>query len=289
MKNLTKKISLAVLSTSLAFGISSNYIKKDVSAAADSNRIVIAGSTALLPLTNQAAKEFKKSNPKVKVSISGSSSVAGPQAVLKGSATIGACDWDASQDVADFNAFKGVKTYAVAATPFATIVNKSNPVSNLSTAQLQDIYSGKITNWKQVGGADHDITVVVRKIGSGTRVNYQAKALKGGKIMTSGDNLKLVGKSGDMKTAVSTDNYAIGFIDLAYVKGDIKALAYNGVSATIGNVKNGKYPIWAYGYLVTKGEATGANKKFIDYMRSSKFQNGSLASLKFVPLKSIKK
>jgi phosphate transport system substrate-binding protein len=288
MKNVVKKITVAALTTSLAFGIGTSFVNnKTVGAAADSNKVVVAGSSALLPLVSQAKKEFVKSNPKVKVLVSGSSSIAGPQAVQKGAATIGACDWDATKAAGGFKAFDGLVAYKVSATPFAAIVNKDNSVSDLSSSDLQKIFTGKITNWKQVGGPDHDIVVNNRKIGSGTRLNFQAKALNGEDFM-SGGNYKEQASSGSMVSAISSDKYSIGFVDLAYVGGNVKALKLNGVKPSITNVKNGTYKVWAYGYLLTKGNATGANKKFIDYIQSSKFQNNTLSSLKFVPFKQAK-
>ncbi|MGE8203849.1 phosphate ABC transporter substrate-binding protein [Heyndrickxia sp. NPDC080065] len=280
---LFKRIAVSTLALAVAVGFSLNS-----ASAASSNNVVVAGSTALLPLTQQAAKEFKRSNPKVKISVSGSSSIAGPQSVLKGSATIGAVDWDATKSVPGFSAFKGLKAHKIAVIPFATIVNKSNPVSNLTTKQLQDIFSGKIKNWKEVGGKNAEIVVVNRKHGSGTRVNYQMKALNSSKFMTTGSNYKEVGKSGEMTSAVESNPNAIGYVDLAYVKGNIKAVKYNGVEATTTNVINGKYKVWAYGYLVTKGNPTGANASFIKYIQSSKFQNGSLKKLKFIPISKMK-
>ncbi len=276
-----KRISLFTLALVMILSFSIG------SASAASNKVVIAGSTALLPLTQQAAKEFKKANPKVTVNVSGSSSIAGPQSVLKGSATIGAIDWDPTKDVPGFKAFSGLTAHPIAVIPFATIVHKSNPVKNLTTKQLQDIFSGKITNWKEVGGNDADIVVINRKHGSGTRVNYQMKALDGKEFMTKG-NYKEVGGSGDMSAAVDSNPNAIGYIDLAYVKGNLKALDFNGVAATTANVINKKYSVWGYGYLVTKGKPTGADKDFIAYMQSNKFQNGSLVKLKFVPISKMK-
>ena len=136
--------------------------------------------------------------------ISGKGSVTGPQAVKKGIADIGACDWDASIDVPGFKAFDGQVANKVAVIPFATIVNKNVGVDNLTTEQLQGIFSGKINNWKEVGGADAEIVVITRAFGSGTRVNYQAKALGGGDIVKKSKNYKETGSSGDMKTAVGT-------------------------------------------------------------------------------------
>lgn len=279
-----KRITISALSMVAAVGFTLGSVSP---ASAASNKITVAGSTALLPVTQQAAKEFKRSNPKVSISVSGSSSIAGPQSVLRGSATIGAIDWDPTKSVPGFRAFKGLKAHKIAVIPFATIVNKSNPVKNLTSSQLQGIFSGKIKNWKQVGGKNEEIVVVNRKFGSGTRVNYQMKALAGKSFMTKG-NYKEVGKSGEMVTAVSSNPNAIGYVDLAYVKGSIKAVSYNGVAATTTNVMNGKYKVWGYGYLVTKGNPTGVNAKFIKYIQSSKFQNGSLKKLKFIPVAKMK-
>lgn len=281
-----KRISISALSVVAAATIALGGISPVANAA--SNKVVVAGSTALLPITQQAAKEFKKSNPKVSISVSGSSSIAGPQSVTKGSATIGAIDWDPTKAVPGFKAFKGLVAYKVSATPFATIVNKSNKVSNLTTKQLQGIFAGTITNWKQVGGNDAAIVVVNRKFGSGTRVNFQMKALQGKSFMSSGAHYIEVGKSGEMVTSVDSNPNAIGYVDLPYVKGGIKALKYNGVAATTANVMNGKYKVWGFGYLVTKGKATGANLKYIKYIQSSKFQNSVLPKFKLVPITKIK-
>lgn len=255
-------------------------------------KVVIAGSSALLPLSLQAAKEFKQLNPQVQIAASASSSIAGPQAATKGSAQIGACDWDATQEVAGFKAFSGLVAHKVAVIPFATVVNKSVTVDNLTTSQLQGIYSGKIQNWKEVGGKDAPIVVINRAFGSGTRVNYQMKALKNGDFMKPGTsaNYKEVKSSGDMKTAVESTPNSIGYIDLVYVKGDaMKAIKYNDIAPTTENVINGKYPVWAYGYYLTKGQPTGATKAFIEYIQSAKFQQGSLKKMKFIPITSMKK
>jgi len=288
VKSLFKKLSFVALSSALLLGSSLGVTEK-AEASQVTGKVVVAGSSALLPLTQQAAKEFKKANPKVSISVSGTASIVGPQSVSKGSATIGACDWDATKPVPGFNAFKGLKAYPIAVIPFATIVHKSNPVKNLTTKQLQDIFAGKITNWKEVGGKDEPIIVINRVHGSGTRVNYQMKALKGSAFMTKGENYKEVQSNGNMVQAVATTPNAIGYTDLAYIKGDIKAVAYNGIAPTVQNVTSGKYPVWGYGYLLTKGEATGANKAFIQYIQSKKFQQGSLKKLKFIPITAMKK
>jgi phosphate transport system substrate-binding protein len=273
-------LSLALVTTTAAITAEAKSTLK--------GRVTINGSTALLPLTQQAKKEFEKLNPKVSIIASGKGSVTGPQAVSKGIADIGACDWDASVDVPGFKAFKGQVANKVAVIPFAAIVNKDVSVSNLTTEQLQGIFTGTITNWKQVGGKDADIVVINRAFGSGTRVNFQIKALAGKETVKKDKNYKEVGSSGDMKTNVSTTPGAIGYIDLAYVGGDIKAVKINDVEPTTDNVIAGKYKVWAYGYYMTKGEPTGATKAFIDYVQSKIFQEGSLKKLKFIPISAMK-
>ncbi|WP_339323856.1 phosphate ABC transporter substrate-binding protein [Paenibacillus sp. FSL W8-0194] len=280
-----KKMSLLAAASLVAV---STLVGSASAASGLSGKITINGSTALLPLTLQAAKEFQKLNPKVKIAASGKGSVTGPQAVKKGIADIGACDWDASMDVPGFKAFDGQVANKVAVIPFATIVNKNVKVNNLTTEQLKGIYSGKITNWKEVGGDNADIVVITRAFGSGTRVNYQAKALGGGDIVKKDKNYKEVGSSGDMKTAVATTPNAIGYIDLVYVNSDVKAVSFNGVAPTTDNVINGTYKIWAYGYYMTKGQPTGATKAFIEYVQSAKFQQGSLKKLKFIPISAMR-
>ncbi|MCD7034479.1 phosphate ABC transporter substrate-binding protein [Metabacillus sp. GX 13764] len=284
---LVKRLSVSAVAVAAAVGFTFGGFNQ-ADAASVSGKVTVAGSTALLPLTQAAAKEFKRSNPRVSISVSGSSSIAGPQSVQKGSATIGACDWNATTAVPGFSAFKGLTAYKIAVIPFATIVNSKNPVKNLSTSQLQGIFTGKITNWKQVGGNNAPIVVVNRKFGSGTRVNYNLKALKGAKMMTSGSHYQEAGKSGEMVTAVTSNANAIGYVDLPYVKGGIKAVSYNGVAASVSNIQKGKYPVWGTGYLLTKGKAKGANAAFISYVTGSKFQNGSLKKLKFIPVKSVR-
>jgi phosphate transport system substrate-binding protein len=279
-----KPVSILALAVALATTAAS------AAGAASSlkGNIVINGSSALLPLTLQAKNEFQKLNPKVKISASAAGSITGPQSVRKGIADIGAVDWDATQDVPGFKKFDGQVAHKVAVIPFAAVMNKNVKVDSLTTKQLQDIFSGKITNWKDVGGSDADIIVVNRAFGSGTRVNFQMKALNGTDFISKGSNYKEVKSSGDMKTAIETTPNAIGYIDLVYVTDKMTAVKINGVAATEANVINGTYKVWGYGYYMTKGEPTGAIKAFIEYVQSAKFQNGSLKKLKFIPLSAIK-
>ncbi|MFD0673463.1 phosphate ABC transporter substrate-binding protein [Cohnella sp. GCM10027633] len=280
-----KKMSVVAMAVALA----TTAVSTASAASTLKGSIVINGSSALLPLTLQAKNEFQKLNPKVKISASAAGSITGPQSVRKGIADIGAVDWDASTDVPGFKKFEGQVAHKVAIIPFAAVINKNQKVDDLTTKQLQDIFSGKVTNWKDVGGTDADIIVVNRAFGSGTRVNFQMKALNGTDFISKGSNYKEVKSSGDMKTAVETTPNAIGYIDLVYVTSKMTALKINGAAATEANIVNGTYKVWGYGYYMTKGQPTGATKAFIEYIQSAKFQNGSLKKLKFLPLSALKK
>ena len=250
--------------------------------------VTVAGSSALLPMTLSASKNLKKSHPELKVFASGQGSVTGLQALQKHSADIAAVDWDASKDFGGIKSTPGVVAYKVAVTPFATVVNPDVKINNLTTAQLQAIFSGKYHNWKEVGGNDLAIVVINRSYGSGTRINYQNKALINAEFMKNGDNYKEVGSSGEMLTNVAGTPGSIGYLDLAYIKGDkVKAIAYNGIVATKQNVENGTYTIWGYGYYLTLGNASGVSKQFIDYVQSSKFQQETLPAMGFLPLNSL--
>ncbi|MBB6673846.1 phosphate ABC transporter substrate-binding protein [Cohnella nanjingensis] len=277
--------------TTIALAVSLTAVGASAAGAASSLKgsVVINGSSALLPLTLQAKNEFQKLNPKVKISASAAGSITGPQSVRKGIADIGAVDWDASLDVPGFKKFDGQVANPVAVTVFAAIVHKDVKVDSLTTKQLQDIFSGKITNWKDVGGDDANIVVVNRKFGSGTRVNFQMKALEGKEFMSKGDNYKETGSSGEMKTAVESTPNAIGYIDLPYVTSKMKAVKINNVAPNEANVLNGTYKVWGIGYFMTKGQPSGATKAFIEYIQSEKFQQGSLKKLKFIPLSAVKK
>jgi phosphate transport system substrate-binding protein len=106
--------------------------------------------------------------------------------------------------------------------------------------------------------------------------------------MTKGDNYKEVKSTGEMATNINNTPNAIGYMDLVYVKGNIKAINYNGVAPTVANVIAKKYPVWGYGYMMTKGQPTGATKEFIKYVQSKTFQNGAVKKMKFIPITAIK-
>lgn len=252
--------------------------------AADKKTITAAGSTALQPLAQAAAKEFMSKNAGVQVNVSGGGSFTGLNNVTSGSADIGNSDVSVEGN-ADFKD-KGLVDHQVAVEPFLIITNKDVAVDDLSQAQLTDIFTGKITNWKEVGGQDAKITIIGRSASSGSRATI-SKVVMGGKDFTSAATAQ--DSTGNLLTAVAQTPGSIGYIDAAYLKDTVKALKYNGVAYSADAVISGKYPIFAYGHMYTKGEATGTAKAYLDYILSADFQNANVEKAGFIPVSKMKK
>ncbi|WP_018132163.1 phosphate ABC transporter substrate-binding protein [Effusibacillus pohliae] len=246
-----------------------------------SGTVTASGSTALQPLVQQAAKEFMEKHPNVQIQVSGGGSGTGLKNVAEGTSDIGNSDVKAGDEFKD----KNLKEHIVAIAPFALIVNKDVNVDNLTKQQAADILTGKITNWKEVGGKDQKIVVVTRPDSSGSRKLVKQIVLDGKDITK---DAVVQESSGAMVTAVSTTAGAIGYVDTAYVKDGVKALKFDGVEYSKENIKNGKYKLYGEERMYTKGEPKGAVKAFLDYILSDEFQNKRVEELKFLPASLLK-
>lgn len=252
------------------------------STAIDKKTISAAGSTALQPLVKLAADDFMAKNAGVQVNLSGGGSMTGLNNVASGSVDIGNSDVVVTPELKD----KGLIDHEVAVAPFLNIVNKDVTVDDLTKAQLVDIYTGKITNWKEVGGKDSKISIIGRAKSSGTRATM-VKIVLDGKEFT--DAAAAQDSNGNVLTGVSQTPGAIGYIDAAYLKDTVKGLKYNGVAYSSEAVTSGKYPIFAIEHMYTKGEATGTVKAFLDYIVSPEFQDKNVDKAGFVAISKMKK
>ena len=153
----------------------------------------------------------------------------------------------------------------------APVVNKDLGVKDLTTTQLTDIFTGKTTNWKEVGGPDEKIVLVTRPSSSGTRALFKTWAL-GGAEEASNQSLE-TDDSGTLLQTVSQNKGAIGYVALSYLVGKdkVQPVAIDGVEPTLENTYNGKYKVWGYEHMYTKGEPDKVTKAFLDYMMSDKF------------------
>lgn len=244
--------------------------------------VTAAGSTALLPLLKPAQEEFQKKNAKVTVNIAGGGSFTGMNQVASGAVNIGNSDVAITPEYKD----KGLVDFQVAVAPFVFIANTDVTVDSLTQQQYIDIMTGKITNWKEVGGKDQKITIIHRAKSSGSRATIADVVLKGAAFT---DAAVIQDSNGAVRAAIASTPGAIGYVDAAYVDNTVKAIAFNGVKYTPDSVINGQYPVYAYEHMYTKGQPTGAVKAFIDYVMSPEFQNTYVEKNGFLPVTKMKK
>lgn len=222
----------------------------------------IAGGTAHIPVMKQAAKNIMEYNPDVKITVTGGGSGVGVQKVGEGLVNIG----NTGRPLKPSEISKyGLVSFPFAIDGVAIIVHASNPVNSITKAQLKDIFSGDITNWKQVGGNDAPITLYIREDGSGTREVFEEQIL--GKIAPS-NKANVFNSNGAMKTAVGQDSNAIGYIGIGYLDPSVKGLIVDGMMPTQENTADGSYTVSRLLYMNTKGEPSGLTGLFIDYIYS---------------------
>lgn len=272
-----KKMAAAGLSVVVLAGLAGcggNQDKAaDKKAESDlSGQVTASGSSALLPLAKDAAAKFKAENPKVSLTLNAGGSGTGLKQVSEGSVDIGMSDVFAEEKLPAEKA-KELVDHKVCVITMAPIVNKDvgAAVKNLTKAQIQDIFTAKVTNWKDVGGPDEPIVLVTRPSTSGTRALFTKYAMDG-KEEASNKSLE-TDDSGTLIQSISQTKGAIGYVALSYLVNnkDVATVAIDGVEPTLENTYNGKYPVWGYEHMYTKGEPKGAVKSFLDYIVSDKY------------------
>lgn len=274
---LKKMMALALASTALiaAAGCGGNSQPAKSGAASGAKvtgQVTASGSSALLPLVKDAAAKFKSKNPEVSLTLNAGGSGTGLKQVAEGSVNIGNSDVPAEKKLPAEKA-KGLVDHKVCTMTVATIINKdiADKVKSLTSQQLQDVFTAKVTNWKDVGGPDEPIVLVTRPTTSGTRALFTELALAG-QEEASNKSLE-TDDSGTLIQSVAQTKGAIGYVALPYLVNnkDVAALAIDGVAPTLENTYNGTYKVWGYEHMYTKGEPTGAVKPFLDYILSDEY------------------
>ena len=228
--------------------------------------ITVSGSTSVGPLMEKIAEKYEEENSDVSIEINQTGSSAGIKDAMDGISDIGL----SSRDLKGEEASK-VQSTVLAYDGVAVITNTSNPIKELTIEQIRDIFTGKITNWNQIGGNDSPIVVVSRETGSGTRtafeegVGYSEEELVKTATISKGN--------GDVKTTVSTNENAIGFVSFEYLDDAISAININGIKPTAENVKAGSYVLSRPFLAVTNEQyVTEDAKNLIDYITGKEGQ-----------------
>jgi phosphate transport system substrate-binding protein len=251
-----------------------------------SGKLTLAGSSALLPLMQEAATQFQAKNPDTQITVTAGGSGAGRTQVCQGKIDIGDSDVKLSdKEKTDLSCADAVET-AVAIQAFAPVANKTGPGSatSLTKQQLVDIFTGKTTNWKDVGGDDQEIVLINRAKGSGTR-SQMAKFLFAGDDTKFATGASEEDNSETVKTTVSQTPGAISYLGFAYVSDpSLEALGIDGTTPSKENIQAGKWPIGGPGYAITKGAPTAVAKAFLDFVTGPFQSDPAFDKLGFVAL-----
>ncbi len=245
----------------------------------NSNKITVVGSSAMQLLAEQAGNDYRLSHPDSNIVVQGGGSGTGLSQVQAGAVEIGTSDVFAeTQKGIDA---KKLQNHLVAVVGIVPIVNKSAGVSNLSKQQLSDIFTGKITNWKQVGGKKQTITVINRSKGSGTRGTFEGLVLNGKKPIQAQEQ----DSNGTVRKIVSSTPGTISYISFPYANDEnIQKLSIDGIKPTNKNVETNRWHLWSYEHIYTKGKPNKNVQKFIDYMLGSKVQNDLVPKLGYISI-----
>ena len=269
MKKIISIALIAVLALALLAGCGSSAAPATTTAPASEapaelrGTVATDGSTSMEKVIGSLGEAFMEQNKGVTFTYNPTGSGSGITAVGEGRCDIGL----SSRALKDDEKASGLKETVLALDGIAVIVNPANPVSDLDVETIAKIYTGEITNWKEVGGNDAEIVLIGCEAGSGTRDGFES-------ITDTKDSCKYrqeLTSTGDVITTVSTNPDAIGYASLAALKDNVKALTVGGIAPTEDTVKDGSYVIQRPFVLVTKdgAELSTAAQAFFDYATSA--------------------
>ncbi len=273
--------------SSIAQNNSSGGTPLQETTAVKSQSISVKGSDTLLPLAQAEVEKFLNENPRKSVSVTGGGTGVGIAALIDKGVDIATASREMTTDEIKKANTNGINPleHIIAYDGITVVVHPKNPISKLTFNQLQGIYNGSISNWKQVDGEDKQISVISRDTSSGTYADFKKDVLLGDEVRP--DALTQA-TTGGIVTEVAHNQNAIGYIGFAYVDNSIKVLSLdkgNGsVLPTTQSILSGTYPLSRSLYFYTNGEPTGLTKEFCDFVLSEKGQN-IVSKVGFIPLK----
>ena len=255
-----------------------------LSATAWAGEIVINGSTTVLPIMQKVAEAYMGLHKDVTLSVSGGGSGNGIKALIDGTTNICMASRQMKDKEIALAKEKGVnpKEISIAMDALVPVVHPSNGVKGLTIEQLRDIFEGKVTNWKELGGADATIVVISRDTSSGTYETWEGKVMKEAKVFPGA---LLQASNGAVVQAVSKNKNAIGYIGIGYLDASTKALPVNGVMGSAETALNGAYSIARHLYLYVNGEPAGEIGNIVKYVLDQNQGQKAVAEVGYVPLK----
>ena len=246
-------------------------------------KITIVGSSALQPLIEQAGNDYHLAHLSSNIVVQGGGSGTGLSQVQAGAVEVGTSDVFAeTQKGIDA---KKLEDYPVAVVGIVPIANKETGVKNLSIKQLSDIFTGKIKNWRQVGGKNQSIIVINRSRGSGTRSTFEDLILKGKEAVNSQEQ----DSNGTVKKIVNSTPGTISYISFPYANDqNIQKISINHIQPDNKNIPTNKWPLWSYEHMYTKGKPNKATAAFIKYVLSKKVQRDLVPKIGYLSIHEMK-
>jgi len=252
-------------------GITAALLAAVLAAPASAGKIVMEGSTTVLPIAQKAAEAYMKRSPGAEIVVRGGGSGVGLASLIDGTCGIANASRAIKSSELDKAAKKkrAPKAHMVAMDGLSVIVHPSNGLKGLSLAQIRDIFTGRISNWSKVGGPDMKIVAVSRDSASGTFEAFGELALEKKRVRP--DAIVQASNQGVASVVARTPG-AIGYVGLGYLSESVKALEVNGIMPSRQTVLSNKYPISRPLFMYTDGVPQGDIKGFIDFVKSAEGQ-----------------
>ncbi|MHA8138116.1 phosphate ABC transporter substrate-binding protein PstS family protein [Lactobacillaceae bacterium Scapto_B20] len=281
MKKVLSFVTILGVSGTLLAGCG-NSANTGTGSSSSGSKITAVGSTALQPLVEQAATDYQKANSGASITVQGGGSGTGLSQVQQKAVSIGNSDIFAEKQTGI--KANELKDHQVAVVGMAPVVNKDAGVKNVTMDQLKKIFTGKITNWKQVGGKDEKISVVNRAKGSGTRATFEQTVLNGETAVKAQEQ----DSNGTVQKIVQSTPGAISYLSFSFLNNNIQALSIDNVKPTDANVETNKWKIWSYEHMYTTVNPSKETTKFIKYIQSDDVQHNLVKKLGYISISNMK-